>query len=104
VQSRQLLRRELAIGPGPEALGVDARERQAREPQNGEPGGVAQAMDLPVLPLFQHDLEPGLVTVEPEAPHLRGPGGAAVYLDALLPAVEGFVEDEAAHLGHVDLG
>jgi hypothetical protein len=61
-------------------------------------------MDLAVFALFQDDLEPGLVPVEAEAGNLRRPGRSSIDLDARLPALEVFVEHEAAHLGHVDLG
>lgn len=92
------------MGAWPEPLRVDAGEGEAQKAQHREPGGLAEAMNLTVLPLLEHDLEPRLVAVEAQAPHLRRARGAAVYLDALLPAVEVFVLDEATDLRDVHLG
>jgi hypothetical protein len=94
----------VAVRSGTQALGVDAGKRQPRQPEDGKTRGLTEAVNLPVLPLFQGDLEPRLVFFEAKAMHLGGPRGSAVDLDGLLPAVEVFVVHQATDLGHVDLG
>jgi len=67
LQPCELRRREVTPLAGTEALVPDAGERQAREPHHRKSGRLTQPVDLPILSLVQHDLEPGLVTFDTQA-------------------------------------
>jgi hypothetical protein len=90
--------------PRTEPLVRDAGERQPGEPHDGKARGFTQTMNLSIFAFPEHDLEPRLVTLDPEAMHLRGARRSTVDLDALLPSLEIIVGNDAGHLGDVYLG
>lgn len=81
----------------------DPGERLAGEPHHRESSRLTQAVDLPIFPLAEHDLEPRLVPFVTQHPHLRGPRRAAVHFDALLPFENVTGAHLSRYLGNVDV-
>lgn len=87
----------------PQPFGSDAGERKARESHYRKPRRLPQPVNLPVLALAKHDLEPGLIALVPKSSDLCRPRGTAVDHDRLLPFEEIAVRHFSGDLRDVHL-
>ena len=103
LQSGELGNRQVAPLSRTETFVGDPGEREPRQTEHREPGCLAEAMDLTILPLAEHDAELGRAPCHREPRHLGRPRRAPADVYALPEAGEIAIFHDAFDLGDVDL-
>jgi hypothetical protein len=99
----QLTQREQPVVTRPQALDSDVGKVRAGETEHWKTNGLSEPANLPILPLFQGQLEPSLAIFDSQHPNVDGLRGLAVNDDGPLEPLDLVFCDLALNFGNVDL-